>query len=228
MLKQSFLAAAALLLSLGIYSQTVNERKLEPFHKVVAGDKIIVQLLRSDNESAQVKVQGIDASKVKTEVSNGTLTLSVYGEPFTKKKVMVTVNYREINSIIVNNGSEVSTGNLFKADTLWADLKSGGVLYLDADVNCLIAKIQEGGLLSAEGYATTQDITVASLSTLSAFNLESDVVKIKAITGGKAKINVAEDLDAEANSNGYISYKGNPAKLKQTANSGGSIVVYKP
>jgi len=144
MLKQSFLAAAALLLSLGIYSQTVNERKLEPFHKVVAGDKIIVQLLRSDNESAQVKVQGIDASKVKTEVSNGTLTLSVYGEPFTKKKVMVTVNYREINSIIVNNGSEVSTGNLFKADTLWADLKSGGVLYLDADVNCLIAKIQEG------------------------------------------------------------------------------------
>jgi len=39
---------------------------------------------------------------------------------------------------------------------------------------------------------------------------------------------VAEDLDAEANSNGYISYKGNPAKLKQTANSGGSIVVYKP
>jgi hypothetical protein len=228
MLKPYLIVIPALLLSLVTAGQTINERKLEPFTKVIAGDKIIVQLLKSDHESAQVKVQGIDASAVKTEVSGGTLTLSIYGEPFTKKKVMVTVNYKVINSITVNNGSEVSTGNLFKADTLRADLKSGGVLYLDADVGCLIAKVIEGGLLSAEGYATSQEVTVASLATLSAFDLESDKIKIKAVSGGKAKINVAEELDAEANSNGYIAYKGTPAKLKQTANSGGSIVVYKP
>lgn len=228
MFKPSFIAIPALLFSLFTSAQTVDERKLQPFHKVVAGDKIIVQLLKSDQESAVVKVQGIDASKVKTEVSDGTLTLSVYGEPFTKKKVMVTVNYKDINTLVVNNGSEVSTGNLFKSDTLWAELKSGGVLYLDADIDCLIARIIEGGLLSAEGYATSQEVTVASLSTLSAFDLESDIIRIKANTGGKAKINVAEELDAEASSNGYITYKGTPAKLKQTANSGGSIVVYKP
>jgi len=228
MLKPYFIAIPALLFSLLTSAQTVDERKLQPFHKVIAGDKIIVQLLKSDNESALVKVQGIDASKVKTEVSDGTLTLSIYGEPFTKKKVMVTVNYRNISSITVNNGAEVSTGNLFKADTLLADLKSGGVLYLDADIGYLIAKVAEGGLLSAEGYATSQEVTVASLATLSAFDLESDKIKIKVVTGGKAKINVAEELDAEASSNGYIAYKGNPAKLKQEANSGGSIVVYKP
>jgi hypothetical protein len=228
MLKPYLIAIPALLLSLATVAQTVNERKLDHFNKIVAGDKIIVQLLKSDQESAQVKVQGIDASKVKTEVSDGTLTLSIYGEPFTKKKVMVTVNYKDIKSITVNNGSEVSTGNLFKSDTLRADLKSGGVLYLDLDIDCLIAKITEGGLLSAEGYATSQEVTVASLSTLSAFDLESDKAKIKAITGGKAKINVEEELEAEANSNGYIAYKGTPAKLKQATNSGGSIVVYKP
>lgn len=228
MLKLYFIAVTALSLSLASVAQTVNERKLDPFTKVVAGDKIIVQLLKSDHESAVVKVQGIDESKVKTEVSGGTLTLSVYGEPFTKKKVMVTVNFKIINSITVNNGSEVSTGNLFKADTLLADLKSGGVFYLDADLGCLIAKIAEGGLLSAEGYATSQDVTVTTLSTFSAFDLESDKIRIKAVSGGKAKINVEEELDAEASSNGYITYKGTPAKLKQTANSGGSIVVFKP
>jgi len=228
MLKPYFFAIPVMLLSLVTSAQTINERNLEPFTKVIAGDKIIVQLLKSDHESALIKVQGIDASKVKTEVTDGTLTLSIYGEPFTKKKVMVTVNFKDINSITVNNGAEVSTGNLFKADTLRADLKSGGVLYLDADIECLIAKVAEGALLSAEGYATLQDVTVASLATLSAFDLESDIIKIRAVTGGKAKINVAEELDAEASSNGYISYKGNPAKLKQTANSGGSIVVNKP
>ncbi len=228
MLKKFIIATTALSLSLIAVAQSVNERKLEPFDKIVAGDKIIVQLLKSDHESAVVKVQGIDESKVKTEVSGGTLTLSVFGEPFTKKKVMVTVNYKNINSITVNNGSEVSTGNLFKADTLQADLKSGGVLYLDADLGYLVAKIAEGALLSAEGYATSQEVTVATLATLSAFDLESDKIRIKAVSGGKAKINVVEDLDAEASSNGYIAYKGTPAKLKRTANSGGSIVVYKP
>ena len=73
MLKPCFIAIPALLLSLVTAAQTVDERKLEPFNKVIAGDKIIVQLLKSDHESAQVKVQGIDASKVKTEVSGGTL-----------------------------------------------------------------------------------------------------------------------------------------------------------
>jgi hypothetical protein len=228
MLKLYFIAITAFSLSLLTVAQTVNERKLEPFTKVIAGDKIIVQLLKSDHESAVIKVQGIDASKVKTEVSGGILTLSVYGEPFTKKKIMVTVNYKKIISITVNNGSEVSTGNLLKVDTLQADLKSGGVLYLDADIGCLIAKITEGGLLSAEGYATSQDVTVATLATLSAFDLESDKIRIKAVSGGKAKINVEEELEAEASSNGYITYKGNPAKLKKTANTGGSIVVYKP
>jgi hypothetical protein len=228
MLKPFLIAIPALLVSIITVSQTVDERKLEPFNKVVAGDKIIVQLIKSDHESAQVKTQGIEVSKVKTEVSNGTLTLSVYGEPFTKKKIMVTVNYRNLKSILVNNGSEVSTGNLFKSDTLRVDLKSGGVLYLDLDIDCLIAKITEGGLLSAEGYATSQDVTVTSMSTHSAFDLESDKVKIKATTGGKAKINVEEELEAEASSNGYISYKGTPAKLDKTANSGGSIVVNKP
>ena len=53
--------------------------------------------------------------------------------------------------ITVNNGSEVRPLTLFKSDTLRADLKSGGMLYLDADIGCLIAKIIEGGLLSAEG-----------------------------------------------------------------------------
>lgn len=228
MFKLYLIAITAFTLSLLTVAQTVNERKLEPFNKVIAGDKIIVQLLKSDHESALIKVQGIDASKVKTEVSGGTLTLSIYGEPFTKKKVMVTVNYKNIISIAVNNGSEVSTGNLLKTDTLQADLKSGGVLYLDADIGCLIAKIAEGGLLSAEGYATSQDVTVATLATLSAFDLESDKIRIKTVSGGKAKINVEEELEAEASSNGYITYKGNPAKLKKTANSGGSIVVYKP
>lgn len=228
MLRSIILFASALGLSSVILAQPDQERKLDPFKKIVVGDRIIARLVKSDHESAQVRVQGIEPDAVRTRVSNGTLDLSVYGEPFTRKKVMVTVYFISLNSISVNNGAEVSTGSLFKADTLYVDLKSGGMLYLDADIGCLISKIIEGGLLQAEGYATVQESTVASTGTLSAYDLESDRIIIKVITGGKAKINVEEELDAEANSKGYISYKGTPAKLNRTTNSGGSIVVYEP
>jgi len=228
MIQLIILIISSLVFVNGISAQTGTERKLDSFRKIIVGDKIIVRLVKSDHESALIKVQGIEPDAVRTQVSDGTLSLSIYGEPFTRKKVMVTLNYVDLTMIMVNNGAEVTTSSLFKADTLHVDLKSGGMLYLDADIGCLISRIIEGSLLNAEGYATIQEVTVASTGTLSAFDLESEKITVKATTGGKAKINVEEELDAEASSKGFISYRGNPAKINRTANSGGSIVVYEP
>jgi hypothetical protein len=71
-------------------------------------------------------------------------------------------------------------------------------------------------------------MVVSSTATLSAYDLESETVKVKAVSGGKAKINVEKELDAEANSKGFISYKGNPAKINRIVNAGGIIEAYNP
>lgn len=216
------------LLSLTVFSQAPVTRKIGTFDRLVAGDRILVKLVKADTESAEIRVQGIDASAVKTETEGGTLRLSVVGEPFTRKKVMVTVQFTRLSRIEVNNGAEVTTASLFKADSLQIELKSGGMLYLDADLGKLSGKIIEGGLLTAEGYADDLTMTVASTGTLSAFDLECDRAWIKTSSGGKAKINVAEELYAEALSKGFISYKGEPGKVVRNAASGGTITVYEP
>jgi hypothetical protein len=203
-------------------------RNLNSFSNLVVSDRVIVRLVKATNESVNIKVQGINASSVKTDVIGNTLTISVYGEPFTKKKVIVTLNYVKINTITVNGGADVSTTSLFKADSLTVDLKSGGMLYLDADIGYLTGKVIEGAILSAEGYAIEQNIVVATSGTLSAFNLESEIIKVKASSGGKAKINVEKVLDAEVSSKGFVSYKGNPSKINRIVNSGGTISVYEP
>lgn len=228
MCRKILLTVITAILTLSVFAQAPVTRKLGSFEKLVAGDKIIVKLVKADAESAEIRVQGIDASAVKTEIAGKTLTLSVTGEPFTKKKVMVTLNYNRLGFIEVNNGAEVSTASIFKTDSLQVDLKSGGMLYLDADVEKLSGKIVEGALLTAEGYAIILNMTVSSTGTLSAFDLESDKARIRTSLGGKAKINVTEELDAEAQSKGYISYKGEPAKVKRNAASGGIIEAYQP
>jgi len=102
------------------------------------------------------------------------------------------------------------------------------LLYLDADLEYLSGKIIEGAILTAEGYATEQNIVIATTGTLSAYDLESEKVKLKVTSGGKAKINVENELDAEAGSKGFISYRGKPAKVNRNVYSGGTISVYEP
>lgn len=228
-MKNTIASLVMMLLCLStVNAQTPITRDLEPFSGLTVGDRIIVRLVKSDKESAVIQVQGIDAAAVKTEINAGELEISIYGEPFTKKKVMITLHYVTLNSITVNGGAEVTTTSLCKADNLSVDLKSGGMLYLDADIGRLNGKIAEGAILTAEGYAVVMDMLVSSTATLSAYELECDTVKIKAVTGGKAKIYVEKTLDAEALSRGFVSYKGNPPSVTRNATSGGTISVYEP
>jgi hypothetical protein len=213
---------------LGLNAQSPVKRDLQPFSKLVVGDKIIVRLVKAEKESAQIQVQGIDESAVKTEITGDELEISVYGEPFTRKKIMVTLNFVHLTSITVTGGADVTTTSLLKTDQLRVDLKSGGMLYLDADIGTLSGKLVEGALLTAEGYATNMDLTVSTTATLSAYDLECETVTLKATSGGKAKINVETVLNAEAISKGFISYKGNPSKINRNVVSGGTISIYEP
>ena len=228
MIKKILFMFSICLYLINMQAQEPVERNLGAFTDLVVGDKVIVRLVKAAKESASIRVQGIDASSVVTAVDGNTLKISIYGETFAKKKVMVTLNYVKIKSIQVNGGAEVSTTSLFKADSLQVDLKSGGMLYLDADIGYLAGKITEGAILSAEGYATEQNVVVSTSGTLSAFELESEKIIVKATSGGKAKINVEKELDAEASSKGFISYKGDPAKINRNVNTGGTIAVYTP
>ena len=228
MLRKTLLLLVSFIITATAFTQEPVNRELTHFSKLVVGDRIIVRLVKSDKESAGIQAQGISASAVKTDISGNTLNISIYGEPFTKKKVMVTLHFVKLTDIEVNNGADVSTASLFKADSLHVELKSGGVLYLDADVENLSGRIAEGSILSAEGYATRMDMVVSTTATLSAFDLETEVARVKAVAGGKAKINVESELDAEAGSKGFISYKGNPGKINRIINSGGTITAYQP
>lgn len=214
--------------AVSILAQNAIERKLEPFSALEVGDRIIVRLVKADKESASIQVQGIDESAVKTVIEGNTLKISIYGEPFTKKKVLVTLRFVTLTSIMVSGGADVTTTGLFKTDDLNVELKSGGMLYLDADIKNLTGKIVEGSILTAEGYATSMNLAVNTSGSLSAYELESETVILKVSSGGKAKINVETDLSVDVSSRGYVSYKGSPSNIIKNVTSGGSVSPYTP
>ncbi|MBN2482186.1 MAG: DUF2807 domain-containing protein [Bacteroidales bacterium] len=209
-----------------LFPQQPAERNLQPFTGLYVDDNIIVRLNKSEREMASITVQGIDAEDVITEVKNNVLHLYVSGNLFTRKKVVVDLDYKMIRSIEAINGADVSTNSLLITDSLSVVLKTGGILYLDADVGYLKSHVIEGSLFTGEGYATVQDIYVATSATVSAFDLESDVVVVQAVTNGTAKILAEEELHAQAALKGYITYKGNPGICLTKTASGGTITSY--
>lgn len=214
-----------LLIASGIRAQDPVERMLDPFHSLHSDDNVIVRLIKSDQEYALIEAQGIDADDVITEVENGILRIYVSGNLFARKKVIIDLGYKQLKSVEAINGSDISTTSLMKTDTLYVVLKTGGILYLDADIEYLNSQVIEGSLFSADGYATVHDILVASSATVSAFDLESDIVNVRASTGGTAKIYAEEELNAEASTKGYVMYKGEPSKITQEGRSGSTIIA---
>jgi hypothetical protein len=207
------------------YSQDTIYRELPPFNVLQVTDNITVQLNHTGKESVSIRTEGSDPEKIQTTVENNTLKIGLANTVYSKLKILVNLNFKEIREMDIRNNAEVITTSLFKADSLTVTLKLGGSLYLDADLGYLKSNVSGGGLLTAEGYATRQDIFVSSRSTVSAFKLESESIHIEAISGGKAKINVESELDVKATTGSYISYKGDPAKKNITASAGSEVVA---
>ncbi len=217
------LLISGIFLSQWSFSQESETRVLEPFNKIDVDDKIIVQLIKSDEESIEIKAQEIDIQRVMATVKDNVLKLYIDVPPYKYGKVRAILKFRQVDVIKVSGMAEVSSVSLLKMDTLRISARNGGKVYLDLDVKHLESKISEGGLISAQGYAVSQDADVATSGALSAFDLESDVVKVTAVTGGIAKINVSKELTGKVTTGGYISYRGEPEKIDKNIYTGGKI-----
>jgi hypothetical protein len=207
------------------YSQDTIYRELPPFTALQVSGKITVQLYQAEKESLSILTKDFDPRQIRTTVENNTLKIDMAVTSSGIQKGLVNLYFKEIRKMDIRNNAEVITASLFKADSLMVSLKFGGSLFLDADLGYLKSNASGGGLLTAEGYAVRQDIVVSSRATISAFKLESEIIRVEASSGGKAKISVDSELDARATTGSYISYKGDPPRKNINASPGAEVVV---
>ncbi len=81
------LLISGIFLSQWSFSQESETRVLEPFNKIDVDDKIIVQLIKSDEESIEIKAQEIDIQRVMATVKDNVLKLYIDVPPYKYGKV---------------------------------------------------------------------------------------------------------------------------------------------
>ena len=198
------------------------EKKVGEFTKVTSFDKIDVLLVKGNDN--KVILSGSDSDQVELVNKNGELKIRM---PLTKmlsgENVSATVYYTKLDAVEANEGSRISSEDIFTTTAFDVIAKEGSQIKIKLDVSRLSLRVANGSVVNVQGKATNQDIIVNSGGIYEANKLITNQTVITTNAGGEADIYATELVDAKVRAGGDITVYGNPKQLNQKIIAGGKV-----
>jgi hypothetical protein len=198
------------------------EKKVGEFTKVTSFDKIDVLLVKGNDN--KVILSGSDSDQVELVNKNGELKIRM---PLTKMltgdNVSATVYYTKLEAIEANEGSRISSEDIFTTTAFDVIAKEGSQIKIKLDLSRLTLRVANGSVVNVQGKATNQDIIVNSGGIYEANKLITNQTVITTNAGGEADIYATELVDAKVRAGGDITVYGNPKQLNQKIIAGGKV-----
>jgi hypothetical protein len=212
-------------------SQTASAqtRDLNSFDKLKVSGGIKVNLIKSNDQKAEVDMVRGDYDELVTEVKGDVLVIKFKSKALSwgnnNNKANIDLYYKSLSSVDASAGSSVKGDGLLKGSDVSVEVSSGASVSVEVDSDELSVDISSGASCSLSGKAGEQDVDVSSGATYDGSKVASSYVKVDASSGATAKVWATERLVADASSGASIKYKGNPKKTEIDAGkwSGGSI-----
>lgn len=198
------------------------EKNVGEFTKVTSFDQIDVLLV--EGNEYKVILSGADSDQVELVNKNGELKIRM---PLTKMltgdNVSATVYYTKLEAIEANEGSRISSEDIFTTTAFDVIAKEGSQIKIKLDVSRLSLRVANGSVVNVQGKATNQDIIVNSGGIYEAKKLLTNQTVITTNAGGEADIYATELVDAKVRAGGDITVYGNPKQLNQKIIAGGKV-----
>ncbi len=217
----TLLSACSLLLK----GQTTEPRMLDPFEEIYVSGKIEVELILGDEERVEVEVHHVEPGKVITESDGKELQIKMKPDIYPdERQVLVRVTFDDLNKLTATTGGMIWSDEVFTDDYLELNAFSGGDIQLEVWLDNLKAKVGQGSIIQLYGQTDRQEVKITSGGTYSAYEMKSNECIVTANTGGKAKVQVSDFLNARASTRGFIGYVGDPDRIKSNDSFGGEII----
>ena len=207
------------------FAQESETRGLREFNKIYTYDGVSVQLVPSDKN--EVIVSGPSPEKVTTQVSGTTLKIKMnFGSNFKGEDNHIVVYYSgNIIEIKATEGSSITSNHIIKSNNeIMIRSIEGADVDLKGDIKNIISTIATGGDVKLSGKSENLTVTINTGGSFKGKDLKSKYGEVKIATGGNAKVNIAEVLDASVTMGGNIYYYGNTKTVNESISLGGSIV----
>lgn len=218
-MKKLIIGAAILFVQMS-FGQVTKE--LGDFDTVKVYDKLSVKLIPSSEN--KVVIKGAREAELEAVNKNGVLKLRM---PFPKllsgNDLEVTLYYKHIELIDVNEGAEVISKEAIKATSFKVSAQEGGKINVDLDVDKLKVSSVSGGEITATGKADNLDASLGAGGYFLGSKLATSQTKVSVSAGGKADVNASTLVDAKVSAGGSIYIYGKPKQINQKTVFGGKI-----
>ncbi|MFB9078088.1 head GIN domain-containing protein [Flavobacterium procerum] len=218
-MKKLIIGAALLLAQLSIGQVT---KELGDFDSVKVFDKLSVKLVQSSEN--KIVIKGAREAEVEVVNKKGLLKLRM---PFPKllsgNDLDITVYYKHIELIDVNEGAEVTSKETIKATSFKVSAQEGGKINVDLEVDKLNVSSVSGGEITLTGKADNVDAGLGAGGYLLASKLATSQTKVSVSAGGKADVNASTIVEAKVNAGGSIYIYGKPKQINEKKVFGGKI-----
>jgi hypothetical protein len=204
------------------FSQETVEKTIGDFNIVKVYDLINVEMVKSD--SNQIQITGVHRNDVELVNRNGTLKIRMNPvKSFDGDDVYVTLFYKLIDVIDANEGSEIKVRDLI--DQYEIDLKAQEGAEIEAQLKVTYANIKSitGGIITAKGASTNQDVSVYTGGVFQGEDLETSFSEVSIQAGGEIYVNCKDRLDIKIRAGGNVYVYGNPKVIDEKRVLGGRV-----
>ncbi len=222
-MKKALLITILSIISIGVFAQEREERKLSSFDKIKSSQAIDVYIKPGSEEKVVVVVDRIDLDDVLTEVSGGKLSIRLSKGNYRNIDVKVYVTYKNLNGVSASSASNITGEGTLKTDRLKIGVSSAASIELRIDCEDLNVSASSSGDMELEGRARSIYAKASSAGEIDAYDLVAENADLGASSAGDIRLTVNKSIDAHASSGGSIRYKGNPDKSNTNSSSGGSV-----
>lgn len=244
MRKLSILFFLVLLGATQVFSQKTETRQLASFSKVSVHEGINAILTKGTSESAKVEATGVELSDVLTEVSGGTLKIHMEDGSYRSKNVTVYVSFKyldelnassagsiEVKDPITVNGdfdASASSAGSIRVEAVASgdvdlDVSSSGDIDIKIKADAIDAGLSSSGDITISGSCNQLEVDASSAGDFNGYDLVTKIADLEGSSGASIKVNVTDQLDAQASSGASIRYLGSPKNTNSDSSSGGSV-----
>ncbi|OXA80623.1 Putative auto-transporter adhesin, head GIN domain [Flavobacterium aquidurense] len=197
-------------------------KEVGDFDEVKVFDKLHVKLVASSDN--KVVIKGARESEVEVINKKGTLKIRMtISKPLSGDELDITLYYKHIELIDVNEGALVTSTEPVKATSFKVSAQEGGKINVDLDVDKLKVSSVSGGEITLTGKASNQDASLGAGGFLLASKLVTSQTTVSVSAGGKADVNATTLVDAKVSAGGSIYIYGKPRQINQKTVFGGKI-----
>ncbi len=211
--------------------QVTETRELVDFDQLVLNAHGEMTIVQGDHNSIVIEADQKVVDKLKTEVVNNALHISLVGSWFTRVKTAVkagltshkikyTVNLKHLSRLEVSDAAKVLATNL-QVDSLAMLVDGAGYVRIQwLQGKSLTVDLPGASNVEISGQLDRQTVTLGGLGRYEAPRLKSANASVEMKGAGKAVVAATEELNVVIRGLGKVSYHGEPRVNKDISGLG--------